>query len=55
MDSDYEQDDNDIASHTCIDTTKNWEGMTIPEMMTQYGEESGSVGDELQSLEGLDG
>ncbi|KAL5553162.1 hypothetical protein UlMin_040563 [Ulmus minor] len=58
VDSDYEQDDNEIASHTCVDTTKIWEGMAILEMMTQSTEESGSDGDdsdELHSLDGSDG
>ena len=55
MDSDYEQDDNDIASHNYVDTTKNWEGMALPEMMTQPSEESGSDGDDSEELHSLDG
>ncbi|KAL5577242.1 hypothetical protein UlMin_018941 [Ulmus minor] len=55
VDSDYEQDDNDIASHTCVDTTKHWGMLAIPEMMTHSGEESRSDSDELRSLDGLDG
>ena len=55
MDSDYEQDDNDIVSHTCIDTTKSWKGMAIPEMMAQSSEELGSDGDDSEELHSLDG
>ncbi|KAL5551362.1 hypothetical protein UlMin_001538 [Ulmus minor] len=58
LDSDYEQEEIDIARHTCVDTTKHWEGLAILEITTQSDEESErdvDDSDELRSLDGSDG
>ena len=58
VESDYEQDVQDIAQPTCVDPTSTWEGFEVPVL---EGEEHRSESDvdsmnstELESLEGTD-
>ncbi|KAK0601071.1 hypothetical protein LWI29_021049 [Acer saccharum] len=52
VESDYEQEADDIAAETCVDSTKIWDGLNVPNRQHQ---ECASGSDELNSLEGSDG
>ncbi|KAK2644972.1 hypothetical protein Ddye_020167 [Dipteronia dyeriana] len=57
--SDYEQEADDIVAETCVDPTKIWDSLNVPNRPHEELEASGSefedVSDELCSLEGSDG
>ena len=52
VESDYEQEADDITAETCVDPTKIWDGLNVPNRQHQ---ECASGSDELNSLEGSDG
>ncbi|KAK2635121.1 hypothetical protein Ddye_029913 [Dipteronia dyeriana] len=58
IDPDYEQEADDIATETCVDPTKIWDRLNVPnrphEELGASGSEFEDVSDELCSLEGSD-
>ncbi|KAK0590542.1 hypothetical protein LWI29_028567 [Acer saccharum] len=58
VESDYEQEADDITAETCVDPTKIWDGLNVPNRQHQEcasGYDLEDVSDELNSLEGSDG
>ncbi|KAK2648093.1 hypothetical protein Ddye_015582 [Dipteronia dyeriana] len=58
IESDYEQEADDIAAETCMDPTKIWDSLNVPnrpyEELRASGSEFEDVSNELCSLEGSD-
>ncbi|KAL5549616.1 hypothetical protein UlMin_004847 [Ulmus minor] len=57
VDSEYEQDPEDIAADTCVDPTTNWDSLKVPEIPraeTGSGSDKDDGSDDLRSLDGSD-
>ncbi|KAK4833578.1 hypothetical protein QYF36_007516 [Acer negundo] len=58
VESDYEQEADDIATETYVDQTKIWDSLNVPNIPHEEyasGYDIEDVSDELKSLDGLDG
>ena len=56
MDSDYEEDVDDIAKDTCVDPSANWAGFEVPEINEEEDKSESDVDEkeEMVSLAGTD-
>ena len=55
VDSEYEQDPEDIAADTCVDPTTNWDSLKVPKIPrveTGSGSDKDDESDDLKSLDG---
>ncbi|KAL5546151.1 hypothetical protein UlMin_005838 [Ulmus minor] len=55
VESDYDQEDEDIAMDTCVDPTSNWENFQPPEIPRNEDEGESNVSDNIDELVSLDG